>query len=109
MPMQKASVEPVACDAAALRLLHRERVTRSAWGGPAPTAGKGRQRRASCTRRAFVGYQRGIAVIMVLWLTIMLTVIASGFAFSMRSEAVMWIVSLMTGLRLVRMRGPVSG
>jgi general secretion pathway protein K len=31
--------------------------------------------------------QRGIAVIIVLWLTIMLTVIASGFAFSMRSEA----------------------
>jgi general secretion pathway protein K len=31
--------------------------------------------------------QRGIAVIVVLWLTIMLTVIASGFAFSMRSEA----------------------
>jgi len=31
--------------------------------------------------------QSGIAVIVVLWLTIMLTVIASGFAFSMRSEA----------------------
>lgn len=31
--------------------------------------------------------QRGIALIIVLWLTIMLTVIASGFAFSMRSEA----------------------
>ncbi len=31
--------------------------------------------------------EAGIAVIMVLWLTIMLTVIAGGFAFSMRSEA----------------------
>jgi general secretion pathway protein K len=32
--------------------------------------------------------QRGIALIIVLWLTIMLTVIASGFAFSMHSEAI---------------------
>ena len=31
--------------------------------------------------------QRGIALIAVLWLTVMLTVIASGFAFSMRGEA----------------------
>lgn len=30
---------------------------------------------------------RGIALIIVLWLTIMLTVIAAGFAFAMRSEA----------------------
>jgi general secretion pathway protein K len=32
--------------------------------------------------------QRGIALVLVLWLTILLTVIASGFAFSMRSEAI---------------------
>jgi len=32
--------------------------------------------------------QRGIALVMALWLTVLLTVIASGFAFSMRSEAV---------------------
>jgi len=32
-------------------------------------------------------YQRGIALIAVLWLTVLLTVIASGFAFSMRGEA----------------------
>jgi general secretion pathway protein K len=32
--------------------------------------------------------QRGIALIAVLWLTILLTVIASGFAFSMHGEAV---------------------
>ncbi len=31
--------------------------------------------------------QRGIALIIVLWLTVLLTVIASSFAFSMRSEA----------------------
>jgi general secretion pathway protein K len=31
--------------------------------------------------------QAGIALIAVLWLTVLLTVIASGFAFSMRSEA----------------------
>jgi type II secretory pathway component PulK len=30
--------------------------------------------------------QSGIALIAVLWLTVLLTVIASGFAFSMRSE-----------------------
>src|SRR5207253_10639570 len=33
------------------------------------------------------GRQRGIALVLALWLTILLTVIASGFAFSMRSEA----------------------
>ena len=30
--------------------------------------------------------ERGIALVLVLWLTIMMTVIASGFAFSMRNE-----------------------
>jgi general secretion pathway protein K len=39
-------------------------------------------RRVSGARR-----QRGIALILALWLTVMLTVIASGFAFSMRNEA----------------------
>ena len=32
--------------------------------------------------------QRGIALVMALWLTVLLTVIASGFAFSMRNEAI---------------------
>ncbi len=32
--------------------------------------------------------ERGIALVIVLWLTIMLTVIAGGFAFAMRNEAV---------------------
>lgn len=38
-------------------------------------------------RRPRARNQRGIALILALWLTVMLTVIASGFAFSMRSEA----------------------
>ena len=41
-----------------------------------------RRRRAPSRRRA-----RGIALVIVLWLTIMLTVIAAGFAFAMKSEA----------------------
>jgi len=31
--------------------------------------------------------QSGIALVLALWLTVLLTVLASGFAFSMRSEA----------------------
>jgi len=38
-------------------------------------------------RRSHPQRQRGIALLLALWLTILLTVIASGFAFSMRSEA----------------------
>ncbi|HEX6137163.1 MAG TPA: hypothetical protein VF059_05865 [Casimicrobiaceae bacterium] len=46
----------------------------------------------SATRRGarvFAGpaAQSGIALVLALWLTVLLTVIASGFAFSMRSEA----------------------
>ncbi len=37
--------------------------------------------------RAPVRNQDGIALVLVLWLTILLTVIASGFAYSMRTEA----------------------
>jgi general secretion pathway protein K len=36
---------------------------------------------------AHIRRQRGIALVLALWLTVMLTVIGSGFAFSMRSEA----------------------
>lgn len=43
-----------------------------------------RARRGNLPKRK----QRGIALILALWLTVMLTVIASGFAFSMRSEAI---------------------
>jgi general secretion pathway protein K len=38
--------------------------------------------------RSLPARQQGIALVLALWLTILLTVIASGFAFSMRSEAV---------------------
>ena len=49
--------------------------------------------------------QRGIALILVLWLTIMLTVIASGFAFSMRNEA----LSARNALSLARARAAADG
>jgi general secretion pathway protein K len=46
--------------------------------------------RAPATRRTTPprAAQRGIALVLALWLTVLLTVIASGFAFSMRSEAI---------------------
>jgi general secretion pathway protein K len=49
-----------------------------------PTAAARRMRGAT---RIGAG-ERGIALVLALWLTILLTVIASGFAFSMRSEAI---------------------
>lgn len=49
--------------------------------------------------------QRGIALVIVLWITIMLTVIASGFAFSMRSEA----VSARNALSLAQAREAADG
>jgi len=54
-----------------------------------------------CTARS----QRGIALILVLWLTIMLTVIASGFAFSMRNEA----LSARNSLSLAQARAAADG
>ena len=46
------------------------------------------QRRTRGIRRAtVVRRQSGIALVMALWLTVLLTAIASGFAFSMRSDA----------------------
>ena len=49
--------------------------------------------------------QRGIALVLALWLTILLTVIASGFAFSMRSE----IVAARNALSLSRARAAADG
>ena len=49
--------------------------------------------------------QRGIALIIVLWLTIMLTVIASGFAFSMRSE----VLSARNALSVAQARRAADG
>ncbi len=43
--------------------------------------------REKCNARTRVHAQRGIALIMVLWLTVMLTVIAASFAYGMRNEA----------------------
>ena len=38
-------------------------------------------------RRRRIRRERGVALILVLWLTVLLTVIAGGFAYSMRTEA----------------------
>ncbi|HEV3241501.1 MAG TPA: type II secretion system protein GspK [Casimicrobiaceae bacterium] len=45
-----------------------------------------RRRAPLCTARPRRG-QEGIALVLVLWLTVLLTVIAGGFAYSMRTEA----------------------
>lgn len=49
--------------------------------------------------------QRGIALVLVLWLTILLTVIGSGFAFSMRGEA----LSARNALSLAQARAAADG
>jgi len=49
--------------------------------------------------------QSGIALIIVLWITIMLTVIASGFAFSMHSEA----LTARNALSLAQVRTAANG
>ncbi len=49
--------------------------------------------------------ERGIALILVLWLTMLLTVIAVGFAFSMRSEA----MSARNALSLAQARAAADG
>ena len=54
---------------------------------------------------AYRARQRGIALIAVLWLTILLTVIASSFAFSMRSEA----LSARNALSLAQARAAADG
>ena len=61
---------------------------------PAPRRAAGHARR-----------QRGIALIVVLWLTMLLTVIGSGFAFSMRSEA----LSARNALSLAQVRAIADG
>jgi general secretion pathway protein K len=49
--------------------------------------------------------QSGIAIVLVLWLTVLLTVIASGFAFSMRSEA----LATRNALSLAQARAAADG
>jgi general secretion pathway protein K len=63
------------------------------------TAYRARQTRGQAPR------ERGIALILVLWLTIMLTVIASGFAFSMHSEA----ITARNALSLAQARAAANG
>ena len=63
-------------------------------------------RTASANRsHAHRGAQRGIALVLVLWLTILLMVIASGFAFSMRNEA----LSARNSLSLAQARAAADG
>ncbi len=52
-----------------------------------------------------IASQRGIALVLALWLTILLTVIASGFAFSMRSEA----LATRNALSLAQARAAADG
>ena len=49
--------------------------------------------------------QRGIALIMVLWLTVMLTVIGGAFAFSMRSE----VLAARNAVSLAQVRAAADG
>ena len=63
-------------------------------------------RAISCSRnRSTRDGQRGIALVLVLWLTILLMVIAGGFAFSMRSEA----LSARNSLSLAQARAAADG
>ena len=49
--------------------------------------------------------QRGVALIIVLWLTVLLTVIAAGFAYSMRTEA----LAARNAVALAQMRALADG
>jgi general secretion pathway protein K len=56
-------------------------------------------------RRTRARRQSGIALILALWLTVLLTVIASGFAFSMRTEA----LAARNALTLAQARAAADG
>src|SRR5437764_5462382 len=56
-------------------------------------------------RSAAMRGQRGIALVLALWLTILLTVIASGFAFSMRGEA----LAALNAITLAQARAAADG
>jgi len=65
-----------------------------------------RERRpASARTRPRVHSQSGLALIAVLWLTVLLTVIASGFAFSMRSE----VLAARNALSVAQARAAADG
>ena len=56
-------------------------------------------------RQATTRAQRGVALILVLWLTVLLTVIATGFAYSMRTEA----LATRNAVALTQMRALADG
>src|SRR6476660_10128170 len=73
----------------------------------APHAGRrgvARTAQRRCVARVR-GAQSGIALVLALWLTILLTVIASGFAFSMRTEA----LATRNALSLAQARAAADG
>ena len=77
---------------------------------PSPCSGSrpsGLLLRKVCPGRALraSSSQRGIALIAVLWLTVLLTVIASGFAYSMRGEA----LAARNTMSLAQARAAVDG
>ncbi|HET8877162.1 MAG TPA: type II secretion system protein GspK, partial [Casimicrobiaceae bacterium] len=49
--------------------------------------------------------QSGIALVLALWITVLLTVLASGFAFSLRSEA----LATRNAVSLARVRALADG
>src|SRR5690349_9633576 len=57
------------------------------------------------THRSAIRGQRGIALILVLWLTVLLTVIAAGFAYSMRTEG----LAARNAVALAQMRALADG
>jgi len=63
------------------------------------TAGK------ATARRGLPARQRGIALIMVLWLTVMLAVVGGAFAFSMRSE----VLAARNAVSIAQVRAAADG
>ncbi len=90
-PMKKASEAAVDDARVAPRLFHRDLNQAGRHrGGPSAPAGKGTKKRVSCERLrhpVMGSNQRGIALVIVLWLCVLLTVVGGAFAFSMRNEA----------------------
>src|SRR6266496_3773494 len=66
---------------------------------------KSRAPRRSMLHARGVARERGIALILVLWLTILLTVIASAFAYSMHTET----LAARNAVSLAQARGAADG
>lgn len=73
-------------------------------GAPRASTARAAPARHRTTQRRSAA-EEGIALVLALWLTVLLTVIASGFAFSMRSEA----LAARNALSLARVRAAADG